>query len=164
MTDGRGLFLWVTPAGGKLWRWKYRHGGVQKQMSFGRYPDVALVDAREHHAAARKLLASGVDSMAKRRDDKLASAIDDSKSFRTIALLWFDHWKAEKSKQHVDATRRRLESNVFSLLGPCPITAIEASTLVMMVKTIEARGVGDLAKRALETTGQIFRYAITHGH
>jgi len=33
-----------------------------------------------------------------------------------------------------------------------------------MVKAIEARGVGDLAKRALETTGQIFRYAIAHGH
>jgi hypothetical protein len=33
-----------------------------------------------------------------------------------------------------------------------------------MVKSIEARGVGDLAQRALETTGQIFRYGIAHGH
>ena len=33
LTDGRGLFLWVTPTGGKLWRWKYRFDGTQKQMS-----------------------------------------------------------------------------------------------------------------------------------
>ena len=24
LADGRGLYLQVTPAGGKLWRWKYR--------------------------------------------------------------------------------------------------------------------------------------------
>jgi len=32
--------------------------------------------------------------------------------------------------------------------------------LVTMVKSIEGRGVGDLAKRALETTGQKFRFGI----
>lgn len=65
---------------------------------------------------------------------------------------------------HVDATRRRLERNVFPLLGTRPVDKIEAPELVAMVKAIEARGVGDLAKRALETTGQIFRYAIAHGY
>ena len=60
MTDGQGLFLFVTPAGGKLWRWKYRFLGVEKLMSFGQYPDVPLALARGRHAAARKLLASGV--------------------------------------------------------------------------------------------------------
>jgi hypothetical protein len=70
MTDGRGLFLCVTPTGGKLWRWKYRFNGVGKQMSFGQYPDVPLVDARERHSAARKLLAAGVEPMAKRKPIK----------------------------------------------------------------------------------------------
>ena len=32
-----------------------------------------------------------------------------------------------------------------------------------MVKAIEGRGARDIAKRALETTGQVFRYAIAHG-
>jgi hypothetical protein len=54
MTDGGGLYLSVTPAGGKLWRWKYRFEGAEKLMSFGRYPDVPLVAARERHAAARR--------------------------------------------------------------------------------------------------------------
>jgi integrase len=164
MTDALGLFLRVTPAGSKLWRWKYRFQGAQKEMSFGQYPDVFLVDARERHAAARKLLADGVDPMAQRKADKVKSASADPNSFKTVASLWLSHWSAEKSVRHVDTTRRRLEANVYRHLGSRSITEIEAPELVRMVKAIEQRGASDLAKRALETTGQIFRYAIAHGY
>jgi len=88
----------------------------------------------------------------------------DAKSFQTVSLLWLEHWKFEKSKQHVDATRRRLEANVYPLLGARPIAKIETPEIVTMAKEIQARGLGDLAKRALETTGQIFRYGVAHGH
>jgi integrase len=81
-----------------------------------------------------------------------------------VGALWLEHWRIEKSAQHVDATRRRLETNVYPKLGSRPIGEIRAPELVAMVKAIEARGVGDLAKRALETCGQIFRYGIAHGH
>ena len=101
MPDGRGLYLMITPAGGKLWRWKYRRGGAEKLMSFGQYPDLSLADARERHEAARKLLASGADPMEKRKADKLASAIGDTSRFRTVALLWHEHWKVDKSERHV---------------------------------------------------------------
>jgi integrase len=164
MTDGRGLFLWVTPAGGKLWRWKYRFGGTQKEMSYGRYPDVSLADARAAHAEARKLLANGIDPMAKRKADKAAVKASDANSFKTVAQLWLSHWRTGKSERHADTTSRRLEANVYPLLGTRPIAEIEAPDLVAMVKAIETRGASDLAKRALETCGQIFRYAIGHGY
>ncbi|MDR3723381.1 MAG: Arm DNA-binding domain-containing protein [Terracidiphilus sp.] len=70
LTDQDGLFLWVNTTGGKLWRWKYRFDRAQKQMAFGKYPDVSLAQARELHAAARRLLASGVDPMAQRKAEK----------------------------------------------------------------------------------------------
>lgn len=57
--DERGLLLWVTPSGGKVWRWKYRYEGKEKLMPLGKYPDVPLAEARERHAAARKQLAAG---------------------------------------------------------------------------------------------------------
>jgi hypothetical protein len=133
-------------------------------MSFGQYPDVLLVDARERHAAGRKLLAADVDPMVKRKADKAASIASEANSFQTVAKRWLKHWSIDKSAQHVGTTERRLEANVFPILGTHPIGEIEAHELVTMVKTIEARGVGDLARRALETTGQIFRYAIAHGH
>ncbi len=50
MSDGGGLYLLVTPPGGKLWRWKYRFEGREKLMAFGSYPDVSLSLARERHA------------------------------------------------------------------------------------------------------------------
>jgi len=164
MTDGRGLYLIVTPAGGKLWRWKYRHGGAEKLMSFGGYPDVSLANARERHSAARKVLAGGIDPMEKRKAEKVATATGAARSFRTVALMWLDHWKVDKSERHAGTTSRRLDANVFPRLGARPIAEIEAPELVAMAKAIEARGVGDLARRALETCGQIFRYAVAHGY
>jgi integrase len=164
LADSKGLFLFVTPTGGKLWRYKYRHSGLQKLMALGQYPDVPLALARERHATARRLLATGVDPMEERKAAKDAGRTASERSFQTIAGLWFDHWKAEKSAQHVDATRRRMEANIFPLLRARPITEIEAPELVVMVKAIEGRGAADLAKRALENVGQIFRYAIAHGY
>jgi len=164
LSDGRGLFLFVTPAGGKSWRWKYRFEGTEKLMVLGSYPDVPLALARDRHAEARRLLATGVDPMAQRKAAKTAEKFAVENSFRTIAGLWFDHWKVQKSAQHVDATRRRMEANIFPLLGPRPITEIEAPELVAVVKAIEERGAGDLAKRAMQNVGQIFRFAIAHGY
>jgi hypothetical protein len=40
LADALGLYLLVTPSGGKLWRYKYRFQGLQKEMSYGKYPDV----------------------------------------------------------------------------------------------------------------------------
>ena len=163
MTDGHGLFLWVTPSGGKLWRWKYRFRGVGKQMSYGQYPDVSLVHARERHAEARKLLAAGADPMAKRKADKAALMAAVGNSFQAVSHLWLEHWKLGLTERHAETTTTRLEANVY-LSRYWPIAEIEAPEIVAMVKTIEPRGAADLAKRALETTGQIFRYAIAHGH
>jgi integrase len=164
LPDSKGLFLFITPTGGKLWRWKYRHRGMQKLMTLGKYPDVPLALARERHAEARRLLATGVDPMGQRKAEKIAFKAENENSFQTIASLWFEHWRVEKSRQHVDATRRRMEANILPLLGSRPITEIEAPELVAMVKAIETRGASDLAKRAMENAGQIFRYAIAHGY
>jgi hypothetical protein len=40
--DERGLYLEVSPNGGKWWRLKYRFGGKEKRLSLGVYPDVTL--------------------------------------------------------------------------------------------------------------------------
>jgi hypothetical protein len=53
--DGGGLFLLVTPTGGKLWNFKYRFEGKEKKLSFGAYPDVALAEARQRREEARIL-------------------------------------------------------------------------------------------------------------
>lgn len=160
MSDGGGLYLWITPPGGKLWRWKYRFEGREKLMTFGSYPDVPLSMARERHAAARKLLATGTDPMAERKAEKAAA----ENSFQSVAGLWLAHWQDGKSPRHVDYVKRRIDADILPCLGARPIALIEAPDLVAMTKAIEQRGARDIAKRALETTGQVFRFAIAHGY
>jgi integrase len=162
--DGGNMFLWVTPSGGKIWRWAYRFEGNAKLMALGKYPVVTLGLAREHHIVARKLLADGVDPMAKRKEGKTADRAASANSFASIADRWLEHWQDGKSARHVDSTRRRLAANILPSLADRPIVEIEAPELVAMVKAIEKRGASDIAKRALETTGQVFRFAIANGY
>ena len=55
LADGGGLYLQVTPAGGKLWRLKYRVGGKEKLLSIGKYPLISLLEAREAAESAYRL-------------------------------------------------------------------------------------------------------------
>lgn len=164
LRDGGGLYLWVTPAGGKLFRWSYRFGGKRKLMALGKYPDVSLADAREKHAEARKLLAKGIDPMAQRKTEKTAEKAAVENSFHSVANQWLEHWKEGVSPRHVTYTRRRLEMDILPVLGARPVAEIEAPEVVAMTRPIQQRGAMEIAKRALETTGQIFRYGIAHGY
>ncbi len=164
LSDSGGLYLWVTPAGGKLWRWTYRCDGKQKVMTFGRYPDVSLARVRERHAQERKILAEGTDPMVQRKAQKHVERIAAENSFGSVAAQWLEHWQHGKSHRHVDSTKRRLTANIIPSLGTRPMAEIEAPEVVGMVRLIESRGARDIAKRALETTGQIFRYGIANGY
>jgi len=164
LSDSGSLYLWITPSGGKLWRWAYKHEGKEKLMSFGKYPDVPLALARERHAEARKLLATGTDPMAQRKVQKNAEKAAIENSFQSIASLWLEHWQDGKSPRHVEYIKRRMDADILPCLGARSIVEIEAPELVAMANAIQDRGARDIAKRALETVGQVFRYSIAHGY
>ena len=164
LSDGGGLHLLITQAGGKLWRWKYRFDGAEKLMALGRYPEVALADARERRDAARKRLANGIDPMAERMAEKTAVKVATEHTFEKIAALWLEHWQGNKSARHSATTQNRLRVNVYPVLGERPIAEVEPMELVQLAKGIEARGASDMAKRILQIVGMIFRYAVAHGY
>ena len=47
LSDSDGMYLLVTPNGGKYWRLKYRYGGKEKLLALGTYPEICLADARQ---------------------------------------------------------------------------------------------------------------------
>lgn len=163
LADGNSLYLLVNASGSKLWRWKYRAGGKEKLMALGIYPDVSLTEAREGRDAARKQLAKDIDPMMERKTIKRAQLVAAGNSFEAIARLWWLHWKNDRSDSHVEYVMRRLEADVFPAIGTQPVDQVEAPALVHMAKAIEKRGALDIAKRALQTAGQVFRYAVAHG-
>jgi integrase len=159
LADSGGLYLIVRSSGSKLWRWKYRFNRREKLMTFGAYPEVSLAEAREHHAAGRKLLASGVDPMEERK----ANRYSQEGSFKEVAAKWMKNWRADKSEKSVSITEQRLNDYVYPQLGHMGLDTIDATHLVRMVKPIDEKGKGETARRVLEVVGQIFRYAIAHG-
>src|SRR3569623_752238 len=95
MTDGRGLFLLVTPDGGKLWRWRYRRPGkgAENMLSLGAYPEVSLKRAREKREEARTLLADGVDPSVRRKAERGAR----KDTFAAVAREWMLHTENTRS-------------------------------------------------------------------
>ncbi|HFD92168.1 MAG TPA: DUF4102 domain-containing protein [Gammaproteobacteria bacterium] len=163
MFDGGGLYLEVSPKGGKWWRLKYRFDGKEKRLSLGVYPDVSLKDARERRDEARKLLANDTDPSENRKARKAAKVAKQANSFEVVAREWYAKHAPNWSANHGDRIIRRLERDIFPWIGGSPVADITAPQLLEVVRRIEQRGALETAHRALGNCGQVFRYAVATG-
>ena len=163
LSDGGGLFLLVAKTGGKRWRYKYRFAGKEKLLALGTYPELSLAEARKRHQDARERLAQGIDPGEMRKVEKLTRHQAAADSFEAVALEWFNTHQADKSEGHRKRMRRMLEKDLFPHLGNRPIAGITASELLTVLRRIEARGAMDIAHRAKQAAGQVFRYAVATG-
>ena len=161
--DAEGLYLEVSPSGGKWWRLKYRWAGREKRLSLGTYPQVSLLEARRRRDDAKRTLAAGADPSAVRRSEKMASRAAAGNTFEYVARAWHAAWKHTRSEKHAAQVMRRLEVDVFPKLGGVPITSVKAPDIVAVAHAVQERGANDLARRAIQISGQVFRYAVGHG-
>jgi integrase len=164
LADGQGMYLEVMPAGGRYWRLKYRHDGKEKRLSLGVYPETGLALARQRRDDARRVLAAGQDPSLVRREARDLAAREAESSFEAVARAWHAAWRAARTDHHADYVLRRLVADVFPEIGSRPVADVTAPMLVKVIKRIESRGALDIARRSLQTCGQVFRYAIAHGH
>lgn len=163
LADGSGMYLEISPNGGKWWRLKYRFEGKEKRLSLGIYPDVGLKDARERRDAARKQLASGIDPSAVRKATKASKAGLNANTFEAVAREWFIKHSANWAKSHADKVIARLQNDVFPWLGRRPIAEITPPELLAVLRRIEGRGAVDTAHRVHQNCSHVFRYAIATG-
>ncbi|MEL7641677.1 MAG: integrase arm-type DNA-binding domain-containing protein [Solidesulfovibrio sp.] len=162
LKDERGLYLEVSPKGGKWWRLRYWLASKENRLSLGVYPDVSLKEARERRDEARKLIAKGIDPSAARKEEK-AEAAAEALTFEHVAREWYERFKPKWSPSHSLDVIQRLEKNVFPSLGPLSIRDITAPELLTAVRLIEGRGAVKSARRVLQMCGQVFRYAVATG-
>ena len=161
LTDGGGLYLLVNSTGSRLWRLKYRVGGLEKKLALGAYPEVSLREAREKAVEARKMIREGIDpSQAKKAQKASASGAD---TFEIIAREWFEKFSPTWTPSHGERIIRRLERDIFPWLGKKPIKDIQAPDLLSVLRRIEERGAVETAHRASQNCGQVFRYAVATG-
>ena len=163
LSDGRGMYLEISPTGGKWWRFKYRLDGKEKRISLGVYPDVGLADARDKREEARRLVAAGIDPTEHRKAAKVALVESTENTFEAIAREWFGLFSKPWAPGHADKIIRRLELNVFPWIGTRNIKAITAPELLAVLRRIETRGANETAHRALHVCGREFRFAVATG-
>lgn len=160
--DGGGLYLEITPAGGRYWRLKYRHGGKEKRLAFGVYPGVSLKTARDLAAAARTALKEGSDPGELRKAEKAKAAHETVNTLEAVARDWMKHQAARWDVETAARIRASLEADIFKPLGSRPLASIKPGEIMAAVKVIEARGAADQAGRVLQRVKAVYRWAVIH--
>jgi len=150
--DERGLYMLVTTAGGKLWRFRYRFHGKDSAMALGKYPEIRLAKARVRRDEMRERLFYGIDPAAKRRKEKHQV----NNTFKSVALEFLE-------RNGTDKCEPRLQKYVFPAIGAMPINAVTAPDLLACLRRIEENKVYETAHRVRSLSGRIFRYAIATG-
>ena len=163
LVDGQGLHALVQTSGSVLWQQRYRFEGKERTASHGSYPLVSLLEARKKRDELKKLLLEGLDPAKVKRQRSADGGLSLGETFKEIADTWHKQWSEVRSPRHAAYVRRRLEGDVFPVIGDLPIASLRPLDVVKVIKAIEARGAVDIAKRAYQTIGAICRYAVAHG-
>ena len=167
--DAGQLYLYVTPAGGRLWRMNYAHGlnakgrPAQKTLTLGAYPAVTLIDARKGRDDAKRVLAEGSDPAVARKVAAKARARSDANTFEVVARRWWDLRKPGWSAVHARDVIDSLVNDLFPDVGDLPITAIGAPRLLEVLQRVERRGAVETAHRLRQRASAIFVYGIAAG-
>lgn len=163
MGDSGGLFLLVQPSGGKLWRVKFRVEGREKKLAIGTYPEVSISEARKRRDAARELLAMGKDPAREHQRQKARAKVEAVNTFELIATEYFEKRRRDGDRPWADATHNKNKFLLEQLkpdLGNIPVHEIEPADVLAALRKIEAKGNLETARRALQMTGSVMRYAV----
>ncbi|NOT15349.1 MAG: integrase arm-type DNA-binding domain-containing protein [Methylotenera sp.] len=163
LSDEKGLYLFIQPGGGKLWRFDYRFIAKRKTLALGSYPDVTLSEARDRRDTARKQLANDIDPGESKKAVKTSGLAAAANSLEVVAREWAISYFTNKSASHQDRTVRRLENYIFPWLGNKPISEITAPQILEVIKRIENLNKLETAHRTMQATSQVFRYAVQTG-
>ncbi|RFC67412.1 tyrosine-type recombinase/integrase [Mesorhizobium denitrificans] len=166
LSDGEGLFLRVSVAtasgkASKLWQMAYRFAGKQKTLSFGPYPAVSLLQAREKRQDAKKLLAQGTDPSQQKREDKLTAKTAHANTFGAVADEFIAKMEKEGKSDKTLARARRMVALARPTLGHRPIAEIKASEILPLLQKEQAKGNSENPQRLREAISGIFRLAVT---
>ncbi len=159
--DGGGLHLLVNPNGSRIWRLAYRFAGKPKQLSFGPYPTVPLVEARQKREEAKRQLLAGEDPSAVRKLEKVAASVSSANTFSAVAEEFIERLKGRGIAEVTLAKKRWLLTDLAGpSLGHRPIAEISAFEILSVLQQVERSGRRETARRLRSSIGAVFRFAI----
>ena len=162
--DGGGLFLHVTPSGGKHWKMKYRQAnGKESLLSFGAYPEVSLEQARRKRDEARMQKAAGKDPGEMKRQEKAELESISKNSFGALAAKWMELAATKVAPQTMRTYRGIMEKYLLPGLGDRHIKNIRPAEILVPMRELEKRGKTATCKKACQMCSQVMQYAIAMG-
>jgi integrase len=163
-----GLYMYVSPSGGKLWRFDYSYAGKRRTASLGKYPDVPLGDAssgdyadsaRGRRDAVRRMLAVGKDPAAEKRAKKAEVLERAATTFQVVAQQWFEFWKTGVSPETASRVWSNLSRHILPDLGKLPLAEVTSKVILATLRKLEAAGKGFTARKVKTSISQIFNFA-----
>ncbi|MDZ4779496.1 MAG: integrase arm-type DNA-binding domain-containing protein [Planctomycetia bacterium] len=160
LADGEGLFLHVYPNGKKLWRLAYRYGGKQRDLAFGPYPHISLLQARKQREAAKDLLREGKDPAAERKADEETAAALQETTFAAFSDLYLDRLaKTGRSAPTIKKARWIVEDLAKELRDE-QVADIKPRDVLRALRVVEAKGNRETARRMRGVLSAVFRLAV----
>ncbi|WP_278376846.1 tyrosine-type recombinase/integrase [Sphingobium yanoikuyae] len=147
LADEKGLFLYVTKAGAKSWRFKYRFGEKEKLLTFGLFPEVGLAEARDRQSQARAMLRHGLDPAVELERRRLMALAAADATFQAKTEEWLDDKRPLWSAANAFRVRSRLEKDIFPVFGHLPVSQLSSELVLLALRRIEQRGAIETAKR-----------------
>ena len=159
LTDGGGLYLQITPAGGKLWRFDYAIDRKRKTLSIGKYPTVSLSEAREAAENARRLIAAGQDPSAAKQQAKQERQAALQNTFEAVAKRWHADNLHRWQPIHAERILADMQKDVFPYIGQIPLPEVSVSDVKNVIAAIVARGANVTAEKVWQWIGAVYTYA-----
>ena len=165
LTDGRRLFLRITPEGARSWRLKYVVGKKESQASLGKYPDVSIAQARALADEIRRQAANGKNPVRDKRDEREAIADAKALTFGVVAREWLEHATTSSGEPWGARTKEKHAGEVEKLksIHNLPLLDIKSDRVMTIVRAIE-KTQAETAKRVAQTAANIFSFANSRHH
>ena len=166
LTDSGGLYLLVQPKGAKLWRYKFRLGGVEGLDALGSFPEVTLAQARQAHSESRRLVTQGINPVLARKERKQAiiqaNLAQEKGSFAAVATDWSDATAHGLRPATLKQREREVRNDLLPKLKARQIKDINRVEVTTLLKAVEKRA-PEVARNLRNYLWGIFEYAIDSG-
>jgi len=165
LVDGDGLMLRIKPNGSKLWLFNYYRPFTKKRanISFGKYPDISLADARKKRTSARNLLAKDIDPKTHKEKITENKKTELSNTLLKVATDWFELKKKTIAPNTAKDIWNSLNNHIFPKLGNHPISALTPVIVIDAMKPIASKGSLFVIKRLCQRLNEIMTYSANVG-
>ena len=165
LSDGGGLFLRVRLTGTKDWIFRYQAPitGKRSDISFGAFPTVSLADARAKREKAKILLSKNIDPKNHKKEQLKNEQTRLANTLEEVAAQWFKVKEHEVTADYAEDVWRSLKLHVFPAMGDTPISDVNATETILIIKPLEAKGSLETVKRVCQRLNEVMVFAVNTG-